>query len=108
MFFKLLNLKWKLVKDMSVSVTPVISVFTIPLVILLVGILLSVKYSTYRKSIGAGLVMAGIVEMLPFLLFYLVFNEVITPLFIIFIEGCISLVCGIVIFYLSKPKKQSF
>jgi hypothetical protein len=84
---------------MSVSVTPIISVFTIPIIILLVGVLLSVKYSTYRKSIGAGLVTIGIIEMLPFLLFSY------TPLFIIFIEGCITLVCGVMIFYLNKPKK---
>ena len=98
---------------MSVSITPVIPIFTIPLVILLVGILLSVKFSAYRKPIGAGLITVGILEILPFVLFYLGLNDVSylmpsTPLSIIFIEGCITLVCGIVIVFLSKPKKQSF
>ena len=104
--FKSLTSTGKLVKYMSsVSGHPIISVFTIPLVILLVGILLSVKYSTYRKSIGAGLVTIGIIEMLPFV-FYLGLKEVITPLFIFFIEGCITLVCGIAIFYLKQGQNK--
>jgi hypothetical protein len=96
---------------MSVSITPVISVFTIPIVILLVGILLSVKYFAYRKPIGVGLITIGILEILPFFIFYLVLNDLshgipFTPLSIIFIEGCITLVVGVVILFFTKPKNK--
>lgn len=103
---------------MSESTTTIISIFpnglfilTMLFLIFLVGILLSVKFSAHRKAIGVGLITIGIIEILPLVLFYLGLNDVsylipFTPLSIIFMEGCITLVCGIVILYLSKPKKQ--
>jgi hypothetical protein len=61
----------------------------------LVGILLSVKYSAYRKTIGAILLVSGIAEIIPFI-----------PLLIIFIEGCMTLIGGLVILFFAKHKTQ--
>ena len=77
----------------------------------LVGILLSVKYSAYRKTIGAILLVSGIAEIIPFILFILGLNDIVLfipfiPLLIIFIEGCMTLISGLVILFFAKHKTQ--
>jgi hypothetical protein len=78
------------------------------LVVFAVSLALARVYTGYRQSIGAGLAVTGVLEILPFILFSLGLNDVIhvIPLAfvaIIFIVGCITLIGGVVIFFLPKP-----
>jgi len=80
-------------------------------VLFLVGAIYSVKYVSFRKTIGASLIAIGIIEILPFLLFICGLNDIgllipFIPLIIIFLEGCVTSSGGLVIFFLAKLKKQ--
>jgi hypothetical protein len=76
-------------------------------IIFVIGLALAMAYRAYRKPIGAGLSVMGILEILPFVLLSLGLNDVmhLIPfvfLLIVFVEGCVTLVGGVVIFYLPK------
>lgn len=78
--------------------------------IFLAGVILSVMYAAFRKPIGAGLTTIGILEIVPFLLFISGLNDItllmpFIPLTIIFLEGCVTTVGGVAIFFFAKPKK---
>ena len=77
-------------------------------VIFLAGVILTARDVAFRKPIGASLSAIGIIEILPFLLLNLGFNDIsllipLTPLMIIFAEGCITLVGGVFVLNLPKP-----
>jgi predicted membrane channel-forming protein YqfA (hemolysin III family) len=76
------------------------------MVILLVGVILSViSNPAFRKPIGAVLSVVGVLEVVPFFINLVKdISRIIpfVPLLILFIVGCVTLICGVVIFYLSK------
>jgi hypothetical protein len=79
--------------------------------VFVVGLVLAMVYRVYRKPIGAGLSVIGILEILPFVLLSLGLNDVMhfLPfmfLQIVFLLGCITLVGGVVIFYLPKSSRR--
>jgi len=88
-------------------------VLLIPMVILLVGVILSViSNPAFRKPIGAVLSVVGVLEVVPFFINLVKdISRIIpfVPLLILFIEGCVTLLCGVVIFYLPKqtPPRNS-
>jgi predicted membrane channel-forming protein YqfA (hemolysin III family) len=92
----------------QVIVVPAIGfiVLLIPMVILLVGVILSViSNPAFRKPIGAVLSVVGVLEVVPFFINLVKdISRIIpfVPLLILFIVGCVTLICGVVIFYLSK------
>ncbi|MCX6644710.1 MAG: hypothetical protein NT043_05850 [Candidatus Bathyarchaeota archaeon] len=103
----------------SSSSTQVIVVFpiglivlAIPMVILLIGVILSVSNPAFRKHIRVVLSVVGVLEVIPFFINLVKdISRIIpfVPLLILFIEGCVTLLCGVAIFYLPKPdftKKQ--
>ena len=72
---------------------------TILIIVFIIGILLSIKYETYKKHIGTILTIIGITEILHFTTVLIYFNTQIftqfNPTSFVFVLGCITLVGGV-------------
>ena len=80
----------------------------VPLAILYAGKTLSVKYSSYKKIFGFGLIAVGLLEIVGFFQFHITINDItyIIPQhlkLIMLVQGFMALLIGLSTFY-SKPK----
>ena len=88
-----------------------LSLLAMLLVLFVIGVIFALKYTVFRKPIGAVLITLGILEILPFFLLLLGLNDItyfipFLPLAIIFVEGCITLLGGVFMFNLRKTSSD--
>ena len=88
-----------------------ILLLALPLIILLIAVALSVRYPHHRKRVGIAMIGFGVAEVLPFFVFNVIPNyylspliNLIAPLSFVFIEGCITIVAGVAMLKLTRPK----
>ena len=82
----------------------------VPLAILIVSVILSLKRSVYRKTIGRAIAVIGVLEMVGFFMFsitlgYTVYQIPYEARVIIFLQGLSTVLGGLLTFSSSKPKK---
>jgi hypothetical protein len=82
----------------------------VPIAILIVSAILSMKRSVYRRNIGRAVAIIGVLEMVGFFMFsitlgYIVYRIPYEARVIIFLQGLSTVLGGLLTFSSSKPKK---
>jgi hypothetical protein len=84
---------------------------SVPVVILMISLILSLKCFVCRKTIGKAVALIGILEMIGFFMFTITIGntEYIVPYearMIIFLQGFLTILSGVATSVSAKPKKQ--